>query len=217
MDDKNIVNDLREKLSIYQMIIEIMSDYIFRIEITKDGDAKMTFASENFSKLTGRSIGDVQSAKSWAQIIYPEDLEKIMSFYKETIQSGEEGEIECRSYVKNSLMRWILIYIKPVWSESENRVVAVIGAIKDISEKKHAEINLMSTTIDDFRNFFKIEKDKVIFSIKEAILDTASIVGPMYKNNQIQLKILANGDILTYGYPNEYKQVLLNILHNARG
>ncbi len=74
----------------------------------------------------------------------------------------------------------------------------------------------MSTTIDDFRNFFKENKLSEQFDISKSIFDAISLIEESYKNSQISLQHEVNEDITIMGYPNELSQVLLNILGNAK-
>ncbi|MFA7243604.1 MAG: cache domain-containing protein, partial [Sulfuricellaceae bacterium] len=74
----------------------------------------------------------------------------------------------------------------------------------------------MSSTIDDFRNFFKPNKEKTSFSLKQSVEDTLSILSASFKNHDIAVELDAADDIIAYGFPNEYSQVLLNILTNAK-
>jgi len=91
---------------------------------------------------------------------------------------------------------------------------------KDYLEKQVVKagdiIHFMSQTIDDFRNFFKQDKEKRDFSLKETIVKTISFVEAGFKNHNIQLELDIGEDIIVHGYPNEYSQVLLNILNNAK-
>ncbi|HJV67368.1 MAG TPA: GAF domain-containing protein [Geomonas sp.] len=77
-------------------------------------------------------------------------------------------------------------------------------------------IGHMSQTIDDFRNFFRPEKEKVSFRVRRVIDKAVSIVEASLKEHQIDLELSASGDPVIHGYPNEYSQVVLNILLNAR-
>jgi PAS domain S-box-containing protein len=77
-------------------------------------------------------------------------------------------------------------------------------------------IQYMSQTIDDFRNFFKQNKEKQNYSLKEVLDKTLSFIEASFKNNNIQLELNVEEDIALHGYPNEYSQVLLNILNNAK-
>jgi len=73
----------------------------------------------------------------------------------------------------------------------------------------------MSRTIDDFRNFFKPDKEKTSFSVHAIILQTISLINESFKVHHIELDADME-DVWVSGFPNEYSQVVLNILLNAR-
>ena len=77
-------------------------------------------------------------------------------------------------------------------------------------------IQHMSRTIDDFRNYFRPDKEKVDFKVREAITNTLSLIEDSFKNQRIGIEVVAKNDPAIYGYPNEFAQALLNILNNAR-
>ena len=74
----------------------------------------------------------------------------------------------------------------------------------------------MSKTIDDFRNFFKPNKIKEDFNISQTIQNTIELIEASYHNNNITLQTRLDTNITTVGYPNEFSQVILNILSNAK-
>jgi len=73
----------------------------------------------------------------------------------------------------------------------------------------------LSSTIDDFRNFFKDDKTKQIVTLEEIAIGALNIVeSSMASSNiKINLDINSNEEILTY--KNELMQVVLNIIKNA--
>jgi len=77
-------------------------------------------------------------------------------------------------------------------------------------------IEQMSKTIDDFRNFFKPDKQKSLFSVNRVINDLYFIINPILKNQDINLIIDAKEEIKLEGYPNEFGQALLNLINNAK-
>ncbi|KAB0669587.1 PAS domain S-box protein [Oryzomonas sagensis] len=77
-------------------------------------------------------------------------------------------------------------------------------------------VNHMSQTIEDFRNFFKPDKEKVEFAIRDVVVKTLALVEESFKNQQVAVETQANANPMVSGYPNEYSQALLNILLNAR-
>lgn len=74
----------------------------------------------------------------------------------------------------------------------------------------------MSNTIDDFRDFFKPNKEKEYFNIDEIIQRSLEIVESTVESNDIEVIIDMQKENKYYGYPNEFSQVLLNILSNAQ-
>ncbi len=85
----------------------------------------------------------------------------------------------------------------------------------DTNARKSMElIQHMSRTIDDFRNFFKPGKEKVLFKVQGEVAKTLSLMEGSLQ--QIDIEVEAKEDPAIHGYPNEFGQVLLNILNNAR-
>jgi len=76
-------------------------------------------------------------------------------------------------------------------------------------------IQHMSQTIDDFRNFFRPEKEKSVFRLHQTVSRAISLVEGNFSDRQIKIDVIAADDPVVTGYPNEYSQVLLNILSNA--
>ena len=77
-------------------------------------------------------------------------------------------------------------------------------------------ISHMSGTIDDFRNFFRPDKEKVPFKVNDVVANTVSLVDASFRELQLHIEVAAQDELFIFGYPNEYSQVLLNILLNAR-
>jgi len=87
----------------------------------------------------------------------------------------------------------------------------------DTSVAKSMEIiQYMSKTIDDFRNFFQPDKDKVDFNVSCAIKNTLSLLEGSFQNPNISIDIVEKDNLIINGFQNEFAQVLLNILINAR-
>ncbi|KAB7887543.1 CHASE domain-containing protein [Poseidonibacter ostreae] len=76
-------------------------------------------------------------------------------------------------------------------------------------------VNFMSKTIDDFRNFFSIDKIKSTFDIKTKILETTNILSSQLSNYKIKTEIIGDSFIF-HGHASEFQQVILNIVNNAK-
>ncbi|MBF0345316.1 MAG: PAS domain S-box protein [Nitrospirae bacterium] len=88
--------------------------------------------------------------------------------------------------------------------------------LSDKIKQANQSLEFMSVTIDDFRNFFKSDKEKTTFDIKDAVNKTVSIVSASLKDNFIDLRLDLQDELYVNGYPNEFSQVLLNVVTNAK-
>lgn len=77
-------------------------------------------------------------------------------------------------------------------------------------------INYMSQTIDGFRNFFGPDKEKQRFLAAEILEQTLTILQGTLAAAKVAIEVEADPEAEVYGIPNEYAQVLLNILMNAK-
>jgi len=74
----------------------------------------------------------------------------------------------------------------------------------------------LSQTIDDFRNFFKSNKDKTSFKLSAMVERTLNLTGHLFRSNKIKIVKAYDEDLEEIvNYENEIMQVLLNIIHNA--
>ena len=84
-------------------------------------------------------------------------------------------------------------------------------------DKSMQLIKNMSSTIDDFRNFFNPNKEKVTFKISEAIDKSYAIVQAAYDQKNINFSLdVEDPELSMTGYPNELSQVIVNLLVNAK-
>jgi signal transduction histidine kinase len=77
-------------------------------------------------------------------------------------------------------------------------------------------IQHMSQTIDDFRGFYRRDKEQQTFILNEVVDRALSFIEEGFHNNHIAIDVKMPEAVAATGYPNEFAQVLLNILNNAR-
>lgn len=80
----------------------------------------------------------------------------------------------------------------------------------------HRLVQKMSSTINDFRDFFRPEKERQPFSALVQIHETVRLVDASFRSAAIVIAIEAASDVQLQGHANEYSQVLLNVLANAK-
>jgi len=95
------------------------------------------------------------------------------------------------------------------------KVVTPEHILKSV-DKSDKMIEFMSNTIDDFRNFYKPDKQKENFSILSSCKKAINLVTATLEDAKIELILNVKTQREIYGYPTEYSQVILNLISNAR-
>ena len=73
----------------------------------------------------------------------------------------------------------------------------------------------LSETINNFRDFFRTDKEKVEFNLKDLYLKTLRLVNSKFES--LEIKVIENlKDIKLVNLENEIVQVIMNILNNAK-
>jgi signal transduction histidine kinase/ABC-type nitrate/sulfonate/bicarbonate transport system substrate-binding protein len=85
-----------------------------------------------------------------------------------------------------------------------------------VIEIAEAQIEYMSQTIDDFRNFFKQDRSQIPVNISGIVNDVEALLGPLLIRKKITIVKEIDPKIEVLVYPNELKQVLINLVNNAR-
>jgi len=116
------------------------------------------------------------------------------------------------------------------WRQPINALALLLANIKDAYEyheldKEYLDnavangqqvIQRMSSTIDDFRNFFRPGRKNSPFSLGECLDSAIAMVEAALKNNDIALTILPAENVTVNGSANEFAQVLVNLIGNAK-
>ena len=74
--------------------------------------------------------------------------------------------------------------------------------------------NYLSDTIDDFKNFLKIDKIKQNFSLNEILKNCETLLKTRIDKEAVVI-LIENDDIIINGFKNELLQVFVNIINNS--
>ncbi|WP_419774601.1 sensor histidine kinase [Halarcobacter sp.] len=83
-------------------------------------------------------------------------------------------------------------------------------------EESNKQLEFMSSTIDSFRDFYKPQKEKENFYLSKAVKQAVDIMAVLLEKENIELELDIRKDKKIYAYENEYSQVLLNLITNAK-
>jgi len=79
-----------------------------------------------------------------------------------------------------------------------------------------AQVTHMNQTVGDFQKFFMPSKEQDFFYIKETVLSVLHLVQMEYTLQNVNIELIEEGEASLFGYANEYTQVILAILQNAK-
>ncbi|MDD2888076.1 MAG: ABC transporter substrate-binding protein [Aliarcobacter sp.] len=149
---------------------------------------------------------------------------------QEELEKNKNQQMIIFQQSKLTEMGMMLNMIAHQWRQPLNNISLMVNTIILKQKKDHLtienldrfksnfqeQINYLSNTIDDFKNFFKPKKEKELFILRDSILTTYSLVKPIFDKNQIQLNFNIDSKISYFGYKNEFSQVILNIINNSK-
>lgn len=78
------------------------------------------------------------------------------------------------------------------------------------------QLQFMSQTIDDFHDFYKPARRQQPFSPAEAIDSLLGLIRIQMINAHIEIETDLSGDVQVQGWPSDFKQVVLNLITNAK-
>jgi PAS domain S-box-containing protein len=187
------------------------------VELLRQMATDISFALDNLDREARRRVAE--------QALHEETIERLRA-----MEALREKEQLLMQQGRLAAMGEMIGNIAHQWRQPLNMLGLVIQELPvtydlDCFDKEYLEASIaramqiifhMSHTIDDFRNFFRPDKEKVTFKVNDVVLKTIALVEPGFKEQRVVIDFNADGDVFAEGYPNEYAQVLLNILLNAR-
>ncbi len=145
-----------------------------------------------------------------------------ISYKMKTLKEEKEEQKELLVHQsKLASMGEMLGNIAHQWRQPLSRLGYILMNIESKDKEHHHtqklqeasdQLEFMSQTIDDFRDFFKPDKEKESFSLA---YETQKVITLLeLREVEVELNVIEDTNILNY--KNEYKQVMLSLLTNAK-
>ncbi|RZV16007.1 GHKL domain-containing protein [Aliarcobacter butzleri] len=210
---KKVKNQVAQNIILFLMFLSIA--ILISIAISQ----KIDLTLMNYEKKVKVNAKELEELNQFLEEKVKEEIEKNRE--KEQLLVQKSKFIALGEMISNIAHQWrqplselssILMFIKFKYS---------INALdKETMEKKSQEadrvLEFMSHTIDDFRNFFIPKKEKEEFNLLKEVQLVINIISSTLDNYNIRIEINIDKDLKIISYLNEYKQVVLNILNNAK-
>lgn len=148
----------------------------------------------------------------------------------EDITDKREAEKKLLLHSKQAQMGEMINMIAHQWRQPLATIASVVGAMQ-LNKALQTEdettttaqlesienlVQHLSRTIDDFRYFFKEDKEQVIVTLSSLIEGAVDIIKPVLTAKGIRVSSHHLCDEKISTYPNEVKQVILNLLKNSQ-
>ena len=88
--------------------------------------------------------------------------------------------------------------------------------VEELYKESKNLISGMSSTIEDFTNFFNPLKEKKSFEIKDVINEVLTILKKVIEQEEIKIKVDVPINYKVLGVSNELAQVLINLIQNSK-
>ncbi|WP_323587264.1 cache domain-containing protein [Aliarcobacter butzleri] len=210
---KKVKNQVAQNIILFLMFLSIA--ILISIAISQ----KIDLTLMSYEKKVKANAKELEELNQFLEEKVKEEIEKNRE--KEQLLVQKSKFIALGEMISNIAHQWrqplselssILMFIKFKYS---------INALdKETMEKKSQEadrvLEFMSHTIDDFRNFFIPKKEKEEFNLLKEVQLVINIISSTLDNYNIKIEINIYKDLKIISYLNEYKQVVLNILNNAK-
>jgi signal transduction histidine kinase len=156
--------------------------------------------------------------------------EHMQSLVNREIKNNLEKQKLLELKSRHSQMGEMIGMITHQWKQPLNVINLIVNVLKINLQKKSLkqeevekklddilkQIKYMDQTVSDFQNFFNPFKEKIIFNLYGTIKTIIELVKYEYIHKNIALELHGNKKIMAYGYPNEFNQVIVSLLKNAK-
>ncbi len=165
-------------------------------------------------------------------------LNEELDTYKNHLEIKVEEEIKKREAKEKMLLQQsklaamgeMIDAVAHQWKQPINNINIQVGMIRydyddglinneyinKLESGINAQISHMSDTLDEFRTFFRPDKDKEEFNVKNMIEKVLLLIKDEFKRSKIEITINNISDFNLVGIENEFQHLILNILNNAK-
>lgn len=179
----------------FRIISEMSSDFIFSVLINHDNIKTLEWISKGFYKETGFHFQNLLKPNKWKQFLHADD-HSILTDINNSIYSNRGITAEFRIIKKDGIISWYHGAFNPVYDRKLKRVVKFYGSLKNITNTKRVEQELV-----EIKNKLEIsihektaQLQKEIEDLKKEINFTSGVEKKTRESNKIIRESVKNLD-----------------------
>jgi len=179
----------------YRIISELTSDFAYVFRVEPDNTLEIEWISKAFSRITGYDPSILETSAGRQNLFHSDDF-AFWTRRLERVLRGDTITDEYRMVAKNGQVRWLYDSTQPVRDE-KGQVVKLIGAAKDITERKQAEEALRESNrlLEKALDELKSTQDQMIQQERMAAVGQLA-AGIAHDFNNIMASIILYSDML---------------------
>ena len=214
---KRAEEELRASELRHRLMAEIIAGFAFAYRVSSDRSVELEWATSPIEQVIGYTESELKGGVSFRGLIHPDDRDS-QQVALDRVLAGHVARMEFRITTKTGETRWMQCYNLPEWSEAEQRVVRILGASQDITERKQAEASVqkseqrLRSILDTMFVFVGLMTlDGEIVEVNNAPLEAAGL-----KREEVLGQTVAETYWFSYS-PAMQRQVRLALARSAQG
>ena len=191
---KEVEEALRESLERYELAIKGTSDGIWHWTIATGED----FHSPRYRELLGYAADELpDTADGFEAIVHPDDLPRVNAAQQAHLLSRQPYNIELRLRTKQGDYKWFVSRGQAEWDPA-GQPLRMSGAITDITERKHAEEEILQNNkrlqrlADILQHPSETIQEFLDYALEQALQLTASKLGYIYHYHEDDREFVLN-------------------------
>jgi signal transduction histidine kinase len=226
------LNIERFSLSIAEFFVWLLNMFIILMishwyaTIEEDSTKKLLYIQKSLEEEVHKKTQELKRRTQELEILNIHLEERV----KEEVIKNRNHEQMLFRQARHAQMGEVLSMIAHQWRQPLNAVASSISSMQVMLRNGRCEADIfsyktkriegyiqhLSETIDDFRNFFKEEKEKCNLTLSSIVEDALELMLPLLNKENISVTIEGKCQCIIHSYPNEILHVILNLLSNAR-
>lgn len=227
------------QLLLIQLIITLLLGYyVYSMKLSgarlKRETQKLSKLTETLEEKVQERTAELQSSKTaledahWKLDQYKERLEKRVQEEMENVSKKDDmlkeqsrlaamGEmVDAIAHQWKQPLNAISMAADLIQTNPEDDDTFKAAEVNEMSSIIHHQIEHMTTTLSEFRSFFRPTKESSSFSLTACIESVKVLLKDELTKNQIEIQQREQDDIIIYGFENEFKHLILNLINNAK-
>jgi len=213
-------------IAFIEILLSIFASFLIARQLSKNLE-EINHALDNFKP--GKDIHlNINSNDEFGKIA--KTISTLDSRLQTEIQDNLKKEQTLLEQYKQAEMGGMMASILHQWRQPLNVISLTNNLLKmnveledfdkeemeETVETIEVQVNEMLSTINDFRDYFNPNKEKQEYSLEKIIYKVHDMIGDVYIVTGVKINIDIKHHLSTFGFENEIKQAIINIMNNAR-